>query len=82
MHQNMVMNELPILVLVEIYQISGKDKSENTFINMSVLPEENNANRKKLGNQEIIPNFAVETISPRCGRSLLNNYESIIPAKA
>ena len=25
MHQNMVMNELPILVLVEIYQISGKD---------------------------------------------------------
>ena len=44
MHQNMVMNELPILVLVEIYQISGKDKSENTFINMSVLPEENNAN--------------------------------------
>lgn len=44
MHQNMVMNELPILVLVEIYQISGKDKSVNTFINMSVLPEENNAN--------------------------------------
>ena len=34
MHQNMVMNELLILVLVEIYQISGKDKSENTFISM------------------------------------------------
>ena len=34
MHQNKVMNELPILDTVEISQISPKDKSENTFINM------------------------------------------------
>jgi hypothetical protein len=49
-----------LLGSVEICRFLFKDKSENTFINMSVLPKENNANiRKYLDIQETIPIFAL-----------------------